>query len=94
MTAVYGIREYQRSAVLDMHIDRMETHIISAILNVAQQVEKDWPLVIHDHFGRRYAVMLKPGEMLFYESARLKHGRPKALDGEYFANVFVHAMPA
>lgn len=93
MTAVYGIREYQRSAVLDMHIDRMETHIVSAILNVAQEVATDWPLVIHDHYGRRHQVLLKPGELLFYESARLKHGRPEPLDGAHFANIFVHAAP-
>ncbi len=94
MTAVYGIREYQHGAILDMHIDRMETHIVSAILNVAQEVTSDWPLFIHDHFGRKHAVLLKPGEMLFYESARLRHGRPEPLDGAHFANVFVHAMPA
>jgi prolyl 4-hydroxylase len=93
MTAVYGIREYQRSAVLDMHIDRMETHIVSAILNVSQDVVTDWPLVIHDHYGRRHKVLMKPGDMLFYESARLKHGRPEPLDGAHFANVFVHAAP-
>jgi prolyl 4-hydroxylase len=93
MTAVYGIREYQRGAVLDMHVDRVETHIVSAILNVDQEVAKDWPLHIHDHFGRRHAVILKPGELLFYESARLKHGRPEPLDGAHFANIFVHAMP-
>lgn len=92
-TAVYGIREYQQGATLDMHIDRMETHIISAILNVAQEVSTEWPLFIHDHFGRRHAVFLKPGEMLLYESARLQHGRPEPLDGANFANVFVHAMP-
>lgn len=94
MTAVYGIREYQRGAMLDMHIDRKETHIVSAIMNVAQEVASDWPLVIHDHVERRHGVLLKPGEMLFYESARLRHGRPQPLDGAYFANVFVHAMPA
>jgi prolyl 4-hydroxylase len=94
MTAVYGIREYQNGAILDMHIDRMETHIVSAILNVAQEVNTDWPLMIHDHFGGKHAVLLKPGEMLFYESARLKHGRPEPLNGARFANVFVHSMPA
>ena len=31
--------------------------------------------------------------MVFYESARLLHGRPYALDGEYYASVFVHFTP-
>ena len=93
MTFVYGIREYQQGAMLDMHVDKRDTHLVSAILNVAQAVTTDWPLEIHDHFGRRHTALLKPGEMLLYESARLKHGRPQPLDGAYFANIFVHAMP-
>lgn len=93
MTAVYGIREYQRGALLDMHVDRIDTHHVSAIINVAQQVEVDWPLHILDHKGRRHTVLMQPGEMLFYESARLKHGRPEPLEGDCFANVFVHALP-
>lgn len=93
ITAVYGIREYQRGAVLDMHVDRVDTHHVSAIINVAQQVEADWPLHILDHKARRHTVMMQPGDMVFYESARLKHGRPEPLAGDCFANVFVHALP-
>lgn len=93
MTAVYGVREYRRGAVLDMHVDRVDTHHVSAIINVSQQVETDWPLHILDHKGRHHSVLMKPGDMVFYESARLKHGRPEPLAGDHFANVFVHAMP-
>jgi len=93
MTAVYGIREYQRGAVLDMHVDRVDTHHVSAIINVAQQLEADWPLQILDHKGCRHSVLMQPGDMVFYESARLKHGRPTPLHGDHFANVFVHALP-
>jgi prolyl 4-hydroxylase len=31
--------------------------------------------------------------MVFFEGARLKHGRPYALDGQYYANIFVHYTP-
>jgi hypothetical protein len=32
-----------------MHVDTVNTHVVSAIINVDQQVEKDWPLLILDH---------------------------------------------
>ena len=35
-TAVYGIRKYTRGAKLAAHVDHMETHVISAIMNITQ----------------------------------------------------------
>ena len=93
MTSTYGIRIYTRGAVLKPHVDRYQTHIVSAILNIAQDVEKPWPLTIQDHQSREHVVYLEPGEIIFYESSRLIHGRPYPLEGERFANVFVHAKP-
>ncbi len=93
-TYVYGIRIYHDNAVLKEHRDRLETHIISVIINVNQEVNEDWPLVIEDNYYRQHHVVLKPGEMVFYEGARLKHGRPIALQGKSFANIFCHFKPA
>lgn len=93
-TALYGIREYQRGAMLAMHVDRAETHVISAIVNVDQRVNEDWPLYILDHMARLHAVVLQPGDVLLYESARLKHGRPEPLHGDSYANIFAHTRPA
>jgi prolyl 4-hydroxylase len=92
-TFVYGIREYQDKAILKSHRDRVETHIISAILNVAQEVDEDWPLIIDDNYYRSHRVMLKPGQVVFYEGARLTHGRPEAFNGKRFANIFCHFVP-
>ncbi|MBL4674517.1 MAG: 2OG-Fe(II) oxygenase [Arenicella sp.] len=92
-TYVYGIRIYHSGAILKTHRDRLETHIISAILNVDQEVDQDWPLLIEDNYYRQHGVLLKPGEMIFYEGARLTHGRPKALKGTSFANIFCHFRP-
>ena len=89
-TYVYGIREYLRGSVLDVHRDRLETHIASAILNIDQAVDSDWPLYIEDHQYRPHDELLEPGQMLLYEGARLAHGRPTALDGDRYVNVFVH----
>ena len=89
-TYCYGIRTYNRGAVLKKHIDGFETRIVSAILNVDQQVDEDWALQIDDHDGNEHEVFLKPGEMALYESATLRHGRVKPFNGDYFSNLFVH----
>ena len=67
-----------------------ETRIVSAILNIDQQVDEPWPLQIEDHAGEEHEVYLQPGEMALYESAILRHGRVKPLKGDYFSNLFVH----
>lgn len=92
-TFVYGIRTYKDKAVLKPHRDRIETHIFGTIINVAQVAREDWLLMIEDHLYHEHQVVLKPGEMIFYESARLKHGRPIPFEGEVFANIFCHFKP-
>lgn len=92
-TYVYGIRVYHDNAVLKTHRDRLETHIISAIINVDQIVNDDWPLFIEDNDYRKHQLILKPGEMVFYEGGRLLHGRPTPLNGSIFANIFCHFKP-
>ena len=69
------------------------THVISAILNIKQKVDSDWPLQIYDHDGRLHEVTLKEGEMVWYESAKMVHARAVPLNGSYFENIFVHYMP-
>lgn len=93
-TFVYGIREYHNGAVLKMHRDRIDTHIISAIINVDQETSVDWPLVIEDNYYRTHHIMIKPGEVIFYEGGRLLHGRPIMFEGHSFANMFCHFKPA
>jgi prolyl 4-hydroxylase len=56
-------------------------------------VREDWPLVIDDNYYREHHVLMKPGEMLFYEGGRLQHGRPMAFEGSVFANIFCHFKP-
>jgi len=96
MTSLYGIRKYERDAVLAMHVDTCSTHVISAIVNVDSKVDegKDWPLQIYDHQGVLHELTMKPGEAVFYESAKCGHSRRKALPGEYYANLFIHFKPS
>ena len=93
-SAVYGIRRYLPGAILDMHRDWMETHVVSAVINIEQDVDQDWLLQIEDHHYRTHKIRLQPGQILMYEGARLLHGRPEPLKGRSFANLFAHYKPA
>jgi prolyl 4-hydroxylase len=55
-----------------------------------QDVQEDWPLTLIDNNDKRKKVLLKSGEMVLYESARIPHGRQFPLNGNYFDNLFVH----
>ena len=38
-------RKYNNGSVLRMHVDTVNTHVVSAIINVDQQVEQDLSLI-------------------------------------------------
>ena len=92
-TSIYGIRRYRNMSTLLAHVDQTRTHVISAIINVDQEVEEDWPLFIQDNRGEDHEVILRPGEMIWYESARLIHSRQRPLRGHHYDNVFIHYKP-
>lgn len=96
LSAVYGVRKYQRGARLALHVDKMSTHVVSFIMNLQQTVDKDspWYLDILSNSGDPARVDLKQGEMLLYESARLPHGRTKPFQGDSYMNIFVHFKPS
>ena len=41
-----------------------DTHIASAIINLDQQVEEDWPVVICDHEGNAHVIPLHAGALI------------------------------
>ncbi|CAH9063608.1 hypothetical protein PSECIP111951_03216 [Pseudoalteromonas holothuriae] len=92
-TYVYGIRTYHNGATLKPHRDRIATHVISCIINVHQDIDIEWPLQIEDNLYRTHSMILKPGEAIFYESARLEHSRVEPLVGRAYANIFCHFIP-
>lgn len=95
LTSCYGIRRYPEGAKLRMHVDTVHTHVVSVIINVDQEnMRTDWPLEIKSHDGSYSYVTMVPGEMLLYESAKCLHGRPQALDGDSYANIFLHFKPS
>lgn len=93
-TSCYGIRLYPRGSILRNHVDTGSTHIISAIMNIDQQVDEPWPLNIYDHDGNAHDILMEPGDMVLYESATCSHGRPTRFNGRLFANAFVHFKPS
>ena len=95
MTRLYGIREYYTGNILRNHVDRVNTHVVSVILQIDKDLggQPDWELEIIGFDGLRKNVTLQPGEYLFYESATLIHGRPFPYKGNVFANAFLHYRP-
>jgi len=90
----YGFRLYQNNSQLTMHVDKMQTHVISFILHIDSSDDAEpWPIFIEDFDGRLHEVTLKSGDMLFYESTKLFHGRPRRLNGSWYSSIFVHYYP-
>ncbi len=93
-SACYGIRIYQRGTFLYNHVDRTETHIISSTICIDHRLIAPWPIFVEDIEGRGHQINLAPGEMVFYEGAKLVHGRAYPLQGDHYASIFVHYRPA
>jgi len=94
LTSFYGMREYHSGNYLRNHVDRSSTHVLSVILQVAQiGVNASWPVEIIGYKGDRLRINMEAGQMLFYESAKVIHGRPEVLQGEGFINAFCHYKP-
>ena len=70
----YGIRIYKEGSVLAPHVDRLPL-VSSAIINVAQDVDEDWPIEVYAHDGKAYNITMQPGDMVLYESHSVIHGK-------------------
>ena len=51
-------------AVRRMHVDTALTHVVSAIINVDQDVEEPWELLILDHLHQEHSLVMAPGDMV------------------------------
>ena len=93
---MYGLRQYQEGARLLTHVDREATHAVSLIVNVAQgNLTQPWPIEVQDHQDRLHEVIMRPGDIVYYESAKCLHGRNRPLTGDnaYYVNLFTHYRP-
>ena len=65
---------------------------VDALCRVDRDTDEPWPLCVEDGAGGRHHVVLEPGEMLLYEGARLRHGRPYPLCGASYAGIYLHIV--
>lgn len=90
----YGFRLYRNQSALYMHVDKPQTHIVSLILHIDSSDDAEpWPIFIEDFLGRTHEVILTSGDVLFYESSKCFHGRPRPFKGSWYSSIFVHYYP-
>lgn len=90
----YGFRLYRNQSQLFVHVDKPETHVISFILHIDSSEDAEpWPILIEDFNGVSHEVVLTSGDLLFYESSKCFHGRPRKFNGSWYSSVFVHYYP-
>jgi hypothetical protein len=90
----YGFRLYRNESQLYMHTDRLLTHVVSFILHIGSSDDAEpWPIFIEDLHGRTHELILTPGDILFYESSKCFHGRPRRFNGSWYSSVFVFYYP-
>ncbi|KAL7549137.1 hypothetical protein ACHAWF_012406 [Thalassiosira exigua] len=93
-TDMYGVRQYEAGARLLTHVDRITTHAVSLIVNIAQGgLDRPWTVEVYDHANRLHEVVMAPGDLVYYESAKALHGRNTPLAGGFYANIFTHYRP-
>jgi len=94
-TSTYGIREYTDGTILKSHVDRPDTHVLSAIIHVgSRNVRKPWALTVENRRSKPKDIFFNDSiDIVLYESSSLVHGRPIAFEGECFANLFIHYAP-
>jgi prolyl 4-hydroxylase len=67
--------------------------VISAIINVDQDLDEPWPLEVYGRDGKAVNITMVAGDMVLYESHSIIHGRPFPLKGRFMANLFAHFEP-
>ncbi|VEU39413.1 unnamed protein product [Pseudo-nitzschia multistriata] len=97
-TSMYGLRQYEEGARLLSHVDRIPTHAVSLIVNIAQNnLASPWPVEVFDHGDRLHEVTMEPGDIVYYESAKNLHSRNRPLTckqgGCQYVNLFTHYRP-
>jgi prolyl 4-hydroxylase len=89
---MFGVRTYFNGSMLGMHYDKFVTHHVGSIICVDKDLNgaDDWPLHLIDYQGKEQLIYLNVGDIVFYESAKLLHGRPTPLEGNSFSILMYH----
>jgi len=96
-TSYYGFRVFLNGSVVQPHVERLATHVLTAVycLDVKQTPgAPPWLAGNEVGFdGSSAWVDLRPGGLLLYESAKMPHSRPSPFIGDYYALLNVHFAP-
>jgi prolyl 4-hydroxylase len=95
-TSIYGARSYYRGSTLIFHVDRVESHPLSCVINVHHEnLEEPWLLHVVPHGSNEvYAVDLTgENNAVLYEACTVIHGRSEPLNGDRYSNLFLHFRP-
>lgn len=90
--AAYGLRVYGTGQTEALHTERPETHVVSSVLVVDQDLDSPWPITI-DVQGRRHVLRPEIGQMLLYEGASTPQSHPVPLDGRSQVVLLLHYSP-
>lgn len=97
-TSFYGIRGYPNKMNLKEHIDRIDTHVISATISLKKlspnlNAKRPWPIQVVAWDGKHVRYNHDEGMTVLYESARQPHGRPFPNKGGIHLGCFIHFKP-
>lgn len=91
-SSLVGTHIFTERTVIPPRVESLP-FVINAIIHVANDVDKPWPIEVYGHDGNAQNVTLDVGEMLVYESASVIVGRPFPLTGRYHADIIVSFEP-
>ena len=60
----YGVRVYRNGSSLVNHIDRSETHVISAIVHIGHALDEPWPIQVRRSFVGALLIALSPVQII------------------------------
>jgi hypothetical protein len=81
---------YSHGALVALHTDTKDAHLVGLIVNAETDVGSPWPLTLVDREGRAHTMELRPFEAVVYESVTVAHGRLRSLNGTRVSNMFFH----
>ena len=91
-TASYGLRTFGPGQGIDLHVERVATHVVSSLIVVDLDVDEPFMMTLADA-GRTHRLALGVGQMILYEGARLPHGHLEPLRGRSATVLLLHYAP-
>jgi hypothetical protein len=91
-TAAYGLRTFGPGQGIDLHVERVATHVVSSVIVVDLDVDEPYMMTLAEA-GRTHRLALGAGQMILYEGARVPHGHLEPLRGRSATVLMLHYAP-